>query len=136
MNKFGFIPFSLLITLLVAMLNSASASECVDSNSNSVESKTNRDLDLTQMIKCLTEELASFEKTNEELRAKVSELEKTVFEGFESNLSEEDVPEYTDLKTNFSDEKASNQVLRTTPVIPAVEVDFVKTNRVSEKNSQ
>jgi len=116
MNKLAFIPQSLFITLLAIMMcGSASASGCLEPDSDHVKNKTDSKpkSDLAQMIKCLSEELASFEKINQELRVKVSELEKNVFEGFDSNLPEQSMRTFKQVETNVSDaldEKLSNKM--------------------------
>ena len=92
MNKLAFISLSLLITLVsTTMLSFTSAAECFkeDSALGDADAMVDNEFDKTeeeQLIQCLSAELVSFEKSNQELRIKVSELEKSVFEGFNSYL--------------------------------------------------
>lgn len=127
MNKFtppltplSFPIVSLVILLATVIISSASASECFEHDSSSVdntatknknENKSESTRDLAQVIKCLTEELESFEKVNQDLRIKVYELEQTVFEGFESNLPEQFSPTFKQTETNLPLAKVSSKIV-------------------------
>ena len=139
MNKFAppLTPLSFPIVLLVILLatvifSSASASECFEHDSGSVDNKVTKNKnenenenenenknkseskrDIAQVIKCLTEELESFEKINQDLRVKVYELEQTVFEGFDSNFSEQPeqiIPTFKQAETNLPLAKISSKI--------------------------
>ena len=138
MNKFAppLTPLSFPIVLLVILLatvifSSASASECFEHDSGSVDNKIAKNKnenenenknkseskkDIAQVIKCLTEELESFEKINQDLRVKVYELEQTVFEGFDSNFSEQPeqpeqiIPTFKQAETNLPLAKISSKI--------------------------